>query len=600
MVGAASENNSRAYSQTRSTLWHRLALVGGYIGIIIAVLTAHRSPADGYEWSIYAATPTLVWVGASVAVLVSLIVGLKATDSPSRTAALVLLVSAFVLIVGLPIIRAYEFFGTGDSLSHIGWVRDVASGQRTFNSLLYPALHTMTLSIASVGATTLWQGMLFSVLVYALVFVVFVPIVAREFSDDPRIVIVATFAASMLLPINNVSAHLSGHPSTLAVLFVPVVIAALVRYLREPLVNRFSPGPFGVLLSLFTGSILLVHPQQAMNILLLLITILGIQLFRRWRYVNVTRLHPVNAQTLFLGAVFAMWVWSHDRAVETTDSYVSILLSSGTSSSELAQRSSGLTEIGASLGELYVKLFLVSTIFVMLAVGLVLHMLVRANSRQQNNPLVLRAIGLGTLPTLGLFLIYFFANIGTMYIRQLGFVMAIVTILGAIAIHQLITNQFSLGNGVWTSLVTVAMIGMLILSVLVLFPSPFIYKPNPHVSEDVINGYQQSYTAAAKGVTFLGVRQGPARYHDAVTGTDELTPAGVRRTNGVSSKNMSTGLADIYQDPHYFVVTRHDKSRELRAFRSLRYDQRDFAVIKSQHGVHRVRDTGGFDLYIVY
>src|SRR6056297_3153531 len=120
-----------------SRRWEKGALLVGFASLAAAVLVAHGSPPEGYELSIYAATPTGFWVGVGVALAVAVTVGLAREDLTHRLA-LVLGGTAMLAVAGLPVIRSYYFFGAGDSLTHLAWVKDIAAGRLSVLNFLYP------------------------------------------------------------------------------------------------------------------------------------------------------------------------------------------------------------------------------------------------------------------------------------------------------------------------------------------------------------------------------------------------------------------------------------------------------------------------------
>lgn len=112
-----------------SPTFSHLSKIGSIVGclaLFTALVVANRTPASGYELSIYQSTPTLVWIGLGIALAVAVLVGLTAPrDTRTHDSALLLGGSAALAIVALPILRGYTFLGGGDSLSHVGWAREI-------------------------------------------------------------------------------------------------------------------------------------------------------------------------------------------------------------------------------------------------------------------------------------------------------------------------------------------------------------------------------------------------------------------------------------------------------------------------------------------
>src|SRR6056297_312864 len=107
----------------------KLGLAAGFLALAAAALVAHRNPATGYEQSVYAGTQTVVWIGIEVAFAVALTVALLAGAGRIRGAAVALGVGTTTLLAGLPVVRGYHFYGGADSLTHLGWTRELLAGE---------------------------------------------------------------------------------------------------------------------------------------------------------------------------------------------------------------------------------------------------------------------------------------------------------------------------------------------------------------------------------------------------------------------------------------------------------------------------------------
>lgn len=584
---------------------HILAKAGlfvGAIGLIVGTLTARNVPATGYEVSIYAATPDLFWVGVATALAVSLVVSLLGRSTGVHRIGLLLGGIAMLAVVGLPLVRGYAFYGTADPMSHLGWVRDIAAGRLWLPTLLYPGLHGTALLVQSVVSGPLTRTMMLVPLVYVLLFLIAVPLAVRELVDAWTAVVVGAFSGFMLLPINNISAHMTAHPSTLAILFAPFVFAVLAMYLREPHGGGLPITATGVVLALCSVAILFVHPQQAANLFLVLVSIAGLQLVRRRQGRAVIR--RVYGQTVLLGGLLLVWGLSHQRVVEAIDVFVSSLFT-GPGAHPVVQRSSSLLAIGASPAELFVKLFLVSTVFAALT-GVV--MVAALSGRLDDDPgsEIVAAFSVGLVPVGGLFLLYLAIGINTMFFRHLGFIMVLVTVLGAVGLvygwrARPARSRWSARlSGRQGSLVVIGIVGvMLLLSVAIVYPSPYMYQPTSHVTAGALEGHEAAFDHAAAGITIFGIRDGPDRYRDAITGTGDLDSTRYRYATGVTGEQLEDGLTNDFDDPIYLVVTRYDYGRETVAFRSLRYTEPMLSTVGDESGVNRVMTNGDVELFLV-
>lgn len=588
----------------RSARASKLLLAVGFVALVAAVLAARSAPAEGYEVSIYRSTPVAFWVGAAVAMACSLAVGLAASTRRSRAASLLLGGETFLAIVALPLVRGYAFYGAGDALSHIGWMRDVAAGRLVATDIMYPALHTISLFVRAVTGGSLERSAFLLTMTLLLLFAAFVAVSVGFIANDPRATVFGAFSAFLVLPINNVSSYVTVRPSAMALMFVPFVVALLVLYLRETeSTGVASTTTIGALLALCSVAITLIHPQQAANLLLLFGTVSTIQFVRRRRSSGETVLRPLYGQTAFLAVVFALWSGTQERVIEAVTGIVPILLFERSMPNEVAQRGDSLVEIGGSLEEVFLKLFLVSTIYLGFTSLLVLASLRGRIGREAGRFGVVPYLSFGSIPVFGLFALYLIGNVQTIYFRHLGFIMVLATVLGAVALYSGTEYQRRrsgrLLSGLTTSVVGMALAVMLVLSLLTLFPSPYVYQPNAQVSDMQLSGHQTAFEHADDDAAMVGIRLGPDRYRDAILGTGELDSRTVRRANGIGGDELAAGVGETYDEPTYVVVTEPDRMRESVAYGNVRYSDRSMATVGAQPGVHRVQSNGEFELYFV-
>lgn len=599
-------------SATRSTgrVSTEIALIVGFCSLTVAVLGAHFSPTTGYEVSLYASTPLVTWIGLATAFSISLPVAILGTGSRDRTLALLLAGGVLATVAGLPLIRNYFFYGHGDALTHLGWARDVAVGDIAATELFYPALHAGSILVGEMLGVGLARAMLLIVFCLLVVFLLFVPLTVREIAGRNGLV-VGTIAALLVLPVNHISLqYMNPHPISETILLSPLVLYLLVRYLDgEVGETQMGVSAIGGLLALSLVATVLYHSMQAANLLAVLVAIAFFQALVRRHSPNGTAIagkRTVYAHTGFLAVVFVLWNSRFTvvtSTVEATVRSIAGLISGQASAGEVvSSRSSSLAGLGAGLGEVFAKLFVPSTLFALLTAGIVI---VSLRRRTDESLTGVRLLGVG-LVALGLFTLPFVAGtVSKLVFRNLGFVMVLSTILGAVGLVHLLgpdTPLYALGRPSQALLVGFFTV-LVIVSTVVLFPSPYIYQANPAVSESSYQGYERAFDVRSTDVAFGGIRNGPQRYVQAVYGRydvpDDLDSFGYYRQSGEIEGENLTRLPATVERPRYLVVTDHDRAREIEAYRSLRYSEDQFASLDDQVGVDRVLSNGAFELFHV-
>jgi len=594
---------------------HRLAklvLLGGYAGLTVALVVAHRSPVTGYELSLYAATPALTWLGLGVGLVAGGTISFGG-QGRVREAALGLVTAVALAVFAMPVLRGYTFYGAGDSLSHVGWARELLTGALEPTELLYPGIHALTVFLSSIADVPLALSNIYIVLVAVpLVFLLFVPASVELLTVRPGGYAVGLLAAAAFFPINNIAVHASAHPAsqgTLLFAFVLYLALATVDGVLDSQADEREAGQLGRSLLLGAGGLfslalvamVLIHPQQALNVGAFLLGIVGLQLLvrRRWPTHSIAAGRSLIPHTALLFAAFMMWAPRFPRVRSAiVGTLQGLLASGGTGAAVVADKSTSLAVIGGSVTEIFLKLFGVATLLSLVA-AVVLLVALRHHRR---NPLVL-LVGAGLVPVFGVFLLMIAANASDMYFRYHGFLMVPVTVLGAVGLARL-------SDGVWTpggrrAGATVALVLLLVLApagLLAVHSSPYIYQPSQHVTEGQVEGYAAAFDHRQEGMPFTGLRGGPRRYVDYHYGTqqarDTLEFPGYR--TGVPPSVFAAGNhSDAFDERRYLATTDAAHQREVRLYEGFRYPEREFRGLETTPGVDRVRANDGFRLYTV-
>ncbi|WP_158056482.1 hypothetical protein [Halorussus halophilus] len=580
----------------------KAALLVGFVSLAAAVVLARGSPPEGYELSIYGATPLAFWVGAGAALLVSVVVSLTGSGR-ARKLGLFLGGTAMLAVASLPVIRSYYFFGAGDSLTHLGWAKDIAAGRLSVLDLLYPGTHTVAVFLADLTGMELHRALLVMVMVFTAVFLLFLPLATWTITRDRRATTLAAFSGFLFLPINNISVFEMAHPTSQAILFLPFVLYLLARYVVDTGRDELPVGtPEGALLALASVAIVLVHPQQAANVLLVFGAVLLLQIAARWLG-TAERDHRLLAlQTLFIGVVFALWAPRHERTSGATSALVNMILEGPNAASDIGAQAVSLSAIGGSLGLIFAKLFLVSVVFCALAALLVV-VSARGRIEDPDTAAFARYFGLGLVPLLGLFSAYLIVSYEQLHFRQLGFVMVLVTILGAVALARgMDTLGRRASSGTVHAVVGVVVAVLLVASIPTVYESPYMYQGSSHVTAAQLNGYDTAFDHTGQ-LRILGLRGSGERYADAVFGYEKSRTAPATAPSLYTSNQSLTAenfTADRVRDAYggrYLAYTDAARQEEVRVYKELRFPESGFRSLDSTPGLNRVQANGGFQLY---
>jgi uncharacterized membrane protein len=631
-----------------STSFSRLSKIGsivGHLALVVALVTANRSPASGYELSMYRSTPTLVWAGLGIALAAGVVVGLTSPrDTRRHDSALLLVGSATFAVVAMPILRGYSFLGGGDSLSHVGWAREISAGVLSPDQLLYPGIHTATVFVGEAAGISLLAANLYVVLVaFPLVFLLCVPLIVQLLGRTPRAYAVGLLGAGLFVPINNISVHFNAHAASQGILYSAIIFyLALLYVIRDPggeesmqkRKRSWIPHPgqisgIGILLAGASLALLFIHPQQALNLGLCFVAITGAQAVLRYFGDDMAVHHRLlHVQTTVLVVAFALWAPRFERVQGAIFSTVTSIFSTGaTTEGVVAQKSTSLTTVGGSLPELFIKLFLVAAVFSLLA-GLILTLVPFRDLPDPESNTLIMYLGAGLVPVFGVFLVVLASASGDMYFRYQGFIMVPVTALGATALAYAIDGQRSgrrqtvdsmrrtghrrVVDGGWgvdsdritsaTVIVIVLLLVLLPVGLAVFHSSPYVYQPNKQVTGAQVNGYASAFEYRQPGIQFAAIRGGPERYVDLHYGTDHaretLNFPGYK--DPIPTSVFAAGnYTEHYQDGRYVATTRGDRIEEVGLYDGLRYDEPGFRALDATPGMNRVLSNDELQIHYV-
>ena len=624
-------SNISSYTDVASIL-HKLILIVGFVAITSAIFIAYSSPARGYEVSIYqpsygtGGTPIIYWISLAIALLSSVSVAFRATSHRMRHLSYGLGIISFMSLVMLPLLRGWNLHAGSDALSHLGFTRELANGARVMTDSQYPFFHTVAVFLNNVSGIELEHSFLVAVPAFVLIFALFSPLTARLFSGNRWVVGTAVFSAMLLLPVNHVSGDLTPQPSSKAMLYIVFVLFTLMY----AMMNQYSRS--SIMFILAALSFVLLHPQHAASLMLMLVSIAAVYWIHTsaWSSTDANARMPVLLQASLLVLFFWVWVQSiiADRFERNLARMVGSLFIDTETASTVQSRGLSLGELGGSMEEMFLKLFLVSVIYCVIcaflmgavSISTLRPRLTRSipglrsltfDSHARNSILAYWTFGFAAASSL--FFIYLLGGISDQYFRHYGFLMASVTILGALAGGKLFTLvDFHFSRKVAGVLAIVFLSICLLVTAPVVFSSPYIYQDSHHVTESTMNGHQTAFEVTDEDTIHTSLRRGVDRYQDALLRGDdpgrsweetyriESVPGGFVADESLDPEaQQGQNLHGFFDEPAYLFVKDRDRVFETTVLQGLRWSEEDLAYLEEEPGIDRVQDNGGFTMYFV-
>ena len=575
-------------------------LVVGLLALTGAIVTAHRAPASGYEVSLYAATPSSVWLLLGCSMAVSVVVALWTPNVWTRRLGLGLGGGTTLTIVALPIFRGYWFVSGGDALTHLGWARGMQAGGFHPAELHYPGIHLVSIMFGDAAGIELQQAMMLVIVGLFGLFVVFVSLSTGVVIDRPHATTMGAFGAFLLLPITNLSMFVTPHSMSQGVLFSALVIFLMLWYMRGD--GNAIGSPVGILLGITLVAIVVYHPQLAAHLLAVLVGICAVQLYARWRVPGhpITRHRTLYGHAVVLAAAFLVWTANHDFIQNVIrfhlTSTIEFFTGDASAGESVESQGDSLTDIGGSFLEVFLKMLGPAAAFCALVTVLLAWLYFGDDGRLDRATDGLLHYFAVTLAGLAaLFGIYFFGSSGQMYFRVLGFALVFVTLGGAVAVAYVVGGTPWAHRGVPVrSLLVVGFCLLFVVSMVAFFPSPYIYDSSPHVSEQSVAGYEAALASVPDDQPIDGIRHGPNRYADATDPSLDRT----RIHGSITATEIENELENGSEQHRYLSVGKQDYDREVIAYKELRYSAQLLDSIDDLTSLNKVQSNGEIDLYV--
>ncbi len=216
--------------------WLKILAIVGFGLIIPALLLLHNSPAEGYELSIYSATPTAAWVCLILSLCIGIFILTHQAFAEVRSnlwlIGILLVVSAIFTLLIIPPLRGYFAFWSGDPLIHIGMVKDIIADGYFGGGNRYPITHLLVAMDSQICNISPMWGAGYLLPFISILFILSTFLLARVILPNKGQVLLAIAASAILF---YGTAHASLYPHTLSLLMLPWVFYFYMKGLEKPL-----------------------------------------------------------------------------------------------------------------------------------------------------------------------------------------------------------------------------------------------------------------------------------------------------------------------------------------------------------------------------
>jgi len=160
----------------------------------------------------------------------------------------------------LPKFRGYALYGRGDTLTHLGYIKDILRTGHVGGSNFYPVLHIMGSSLIKIAGLPLESVPNLFFVLFSTIYIINVYLLAKAISNQRgQILLITTFASPLIYSFF----HVNIHPSILSLFMVPSLVYFYQKREKLPYGQRNNT----VLLFLLAFFITFFHPVTTLFVI---------------------------------------------------------------------------------------------------------------------------------------------------------------------------------------------------------------------------------------------------------------------------------------------------------------------------------------------
>jgi hypothetical protein len=585
-----------------------LALIG--IGLILLSLTIIliTPSAANYEFSIYDAYPLIFWLALFAAIItgsgIILIDGLfKEQDIFHWIFGILIIFLADSILLFMPLIRGYLNFGSGDVLTHIGWMKDIIRTGYVSSSNIYPIDHILGVILNFWTGLSLQEITMIIPALFSLFFIIsFYLLSTVIFSKQSERLLLVLFAS--ILMFGNI--HMAFTPNAQAFMSLPFVLYLIVKS------NIFKGDRiFSFLLIIICTLIVFFHP------LISLIVIITFVLWKLAPWIQkkldiISNFKVIdNMLVILLIVLFFSWNSYLYILTKTAQPIFDAITGSGQSVSEFQNYVNILGQVHVDLPymvRLSINIYGQAIILGVLTMICVTYLLLKVIINEKISYIQL----IFSIFFLTLFIgsiLMFFTNgafgFGRIYSCALIFSIIVIS-----STWLRMTSDFKI-NSILNGIIIVAILATIIwFSMFNLYWSPITKQINNQVTKSEYFGMILFYQYRDESYQILELGPSQDRSYDAIYGRDYPRVNVRYPSSGISTLppdhfnyNSGSSLGTGYNNYEYFLLTNEGKFFYPNIYPEFRQNWRfnpgDFERLNYDASVQQIYNNGNLEIRLV-
>lgn len=578
----------------------KVLLILSCVFVSISNIVAFLNPANGLEMSVYNSTPLVVWAGIILCAIISfsLLAHQACRNCTSNisiyiSGVLILLLSRISLLY-VPFIRGY-YTWRGDNLTHIGFLKDIFSNYHLSSYNYYPITHLLLAEISYVTNLSIETVVNYSTALISAFYVVSIYLISTIIFEGKKGRILSVALAGIVL-FDTYNVYLM--PNGWSIFYMPFVFYAYFKSFSNENIRvgyRFLLVFLLVLYPFF-------HPLSSLMMIFMFCMLATIGYILNYKSEDLRKyIKSVPSSGLLLEiTILSIWILSFRRFHANFQNIFYSILKGGHFSA-LNQMTESLDKIdihGFELLSLIFKMMGDEFIFLMFSF-LAAFIILKNFNKNLHFHIVL--LGSCTFMFGGLYAAYLFnlipglENIGTS--RLVSYLMLFTPIYVAFTIcssqkkHRII------------SLFIILMVLLAsFISILSLFPSPYITQPTSQVTFMTVSGvawFSEYRNSEYSEITILTPTY---RFADSILGFDASRDSFGSYDPIPNHFNYSQFdyLGASYDEDKYALITKLDTVLYDTVWKPVgRFTKNDFERMKLDISINKLYTNGEFDIHYV-
>lgn len=586
----------------------KILLIINYVLLLSVLFIALiNPPVTGYEFSIYDAYPGYFWcliissifLGQVCAVLSAL------DDSTSKYWILGFLAAAIAtcLLLCLPIIRGYFIYGSGDILTHIGYMRDIENSAST-GSNHYPILHIFGFTIREIAGLSFNIVTMAILPIFSIVSILYWYILGREVFDDKLKVLVLVLIA--VVPMYGVVNSLFT-PNHGAFLMLPLFLYGLVK-------SQHNSDNSKISMIMITLSVLVVlfHPLIAIMVM----SIYALSYVSNKIYIVFSPLRPYTNNAWMIIAImvmiFSIWSTYLRMFKNVLDPFILSITRAEEVESQFVAQLELVSRVDVDiiyLMKLGLFTYGLDAILGLLSLTCILYLILLFVKKEIPMPrsLLFCIVCFTVFFVLGVTIFFAMNEFGYSRVYMVARIFSLLIISStAVTAYRRVEKRDNSQKIFFCTAVCALVTMLIVLSIFTLHLSPIIKQTNQQVPKSGYYGMDMFFEKRDDSIQILEHGVSQLRFYDAIYGRDY--PGANIKYGGLLpidhfGYNSSSSLGSNYDEERYFLLATLGREFYEHMYPEFpdkwRFIDSDFERLESDTSVIRVYSNDNLDLYFI-